>query len=330
MEPTRFLAEINHHYAISGRTIKPYGRVWRIESTGSAYALKPMHPSADELRRLAAVLINLTVSGFDGLEPPLVTITGRPFMEYTGRRYMLNFWYEGSHPSFCIPEQLMEIGALYARFHQAAQAIGGLDDWPLADVLGQFSGRLRFLETLFYPTNPNRIDRAIRRWLPYFSEQAKRSCAGLKNLDFSGWLSHSERKGFCHNDPAPRNIIMTNGRWRLIDFELSGYACFIAEYATLLTRSLAVLGWNEEAVNTASKLLETYSRIRPLSQMEIQALPYLCCFPQRFWRLCNQRYEEHVDWTEQHFARRLREIILLEPKRRTLLERLFPELRTTL
>lgn len=330
MDPTRFLVEVNHHYAISGRAIKPCGAVWRIESPRGAYVLKPMGASADELRRLAIVLAKLAVSGFDGLEPPLVTITGKPFMEYCDRRYILNFWYEGGHPSFAVTQQLMEIGALYARFHQVAQAIGALDDWPLADCLERFSRRRDFLENLPCPPNPNRIDRAIQRWLPYFKEQSRLSCAGLKSLHFSEWLSRSKRKGFCHNDPAPRNIIMTNGSWRLIDFELSGFACFIAEYSTLLTRVLAVLDWNEGAVAAASKLLETYHRIRPLSQMEIRALPYLCCFPQRFWRLCSQRYEERLNWTEGHFARRLREVILPEPKRRLLLVRLFPELHTTL
>ena len=152
----------------------------------------------------------------------------------------------------------------------------------------------------------NRLDRSILKWHPYFMSQARLALAGLE----AALQSETEPntilpQGFCHNDPAPRNIIIKDGIWHLIDLELSGIDPYLKDYATLLERALHLNQWQP----VVRELIEaSYTQVRPLSMIELRILPYLCCFPRRFWRICQQRFQARLPWSESRYASRFWEL----------------------
>lgn len=83
---------------------------------------------------------------------------------------------------------------------------------------------------------------------------------------------------------------------------------------------------NQWSTKTLELLISAYTKERSLTDPELKVLPFLLYFPRRFWRLCSQRYQEHIAWTEKRFQGRLWEIINEEPKRRQFLESWWPEL----
>jgi Ser/Thr protein kinase RdoA (MazF antagonist) len=227
------------------------------------------------------------------------------------------------------------VARLFGKMHSISGKLASAQNFNQQAGLLKYRERTEFLgrilETLsqrgFSPRinlrhnhRPNRVDRGILKFGPHFIEQAGyclREIITCVTDESSGRLP----AGFCHHDPAPRNLIRHGGELTLIDFELSGVDLFIHEVTSLLNRCLEANQWNEDIFGLT---LGAYQMERRLSSLEIKLLPYFLLFPQKFWRICRQRYDEDLKWTEKRFARRFHQIINQESNRVNFLKRWFP------
>jgi Ser/Thr protein kinase RdoA (MazF antagonist) len=192
--------------------------------------------------------------------------------------------------------------------------------------MNEFQTQQLFLETLLPDlsrrNNLNRTDHTIINRGEYYLKQGHAALSGMLQLKDS-WPLINNQTGFCHNDPAPGNIIMNKNQPYLIDFEFSNYGHFIKEFAILAQRALQATDWQERTIDI---LIDSYNKERTLLDAEQELLPYLIYFPRRFWRLCYQRYQERLAWTEKRYQSRLWEITEEEPKRRCFLLKRWPQL----
>lgn len=284
-----------------------------------------MGKSPEQLSHLAEVVNRIRTAGFLSLTPFLFSKTGAPFITLDNHHYVLTPFYEGTHPSFTHPVHLQKIAKLFGEFHRISGSLTPPETDLDPNYLEEYQKRISFLEELLIALTKtgviNRIDRTILLWGQHFVNQAKYCLTGLKKSP--KLFNDRNLRGFCHNDPAPRNMIIRKDHWFLVDLELSGYNLFIREFAALTTRVLRANQWNYQ---TAQLLVKSYSGERPLTDRELSVLPYLLCFPQRFWRLCSQRFQEKVDWSEKHFQSRLWQLIAEEKERLPFLKILLPEL----
>jgi CotS family spore coat protein len=320
------LPVIRREYRLEPIEVKPCGPVWRISDPSGIYSLKRTDRSPGELTWLAMVINELLESGFSGLLPVLPAQSGHPFVIAAGKRYILSRWFEGNHPSFSDNYQRKTAVALYGRLHRAAAAVRSFPKPEIDNWLETYRERTNFLENLrdsLARRAINRVDRAIQKQIAYYLVQARLTLSGLSASGFEGWQVETDQYGFCHNDPAPRNIIMAR-QWVLIDYELSGCGVFVRELATLSQRILKLNQWNRRIFD---ELIAHYSSIRSLSAQELSFLVHMMVFPQSFWRICSQRFQERLAWSERRFAGRLWEIAAEEPKRLTFLAELLPELK---
>lgn len=318
---------INQAYGISIAALEQTGPVWKAYTAKGIFCLRQMKAGPEKLRQLAKVLETIKKSGFPNLTTFIPSKNGEPFLKIADRYYILLKWFEGEHPLFTSVNHLQKVAKLLGKLHQVSKTIDLPLNWPLKDSLVEFRIRTDFLKNLITQLNHretlNRIDRAIVKVGEHFLNQAEWSVQGLTDLNYRNWLLNTTEKGFCHNDPAPLNIIIQNQNWILIDFELAAYDAFIREFAIFSARALATNCWDSK---TGDIIKSAYREERAVSKAELEFLPYLLCFPQRFWRLCSQRFEEKLDWTESHFWRKLWEINEDEKIRFPFLTNLLPQL----
>lgn len=318
---------VKRKYSITATSVKPFHSVWKLTTaTGEAYILKKLKTNPDRFSELARIINQYHAMDFKALIPFLPTCDGEFYINSVNDFYSLSPWCAGEKPSFRNQCHLKLIAQCFGKFHANSKTI----IFPQALInqqgLTEYQTCQDFLELLL-PKLPerdgiNRIDRAIIDWSNYYLQQGR--FALLKLADLKNYQPlFSNQKGLCHNDPAPGNIMIGNKQCYLIDFEFSNCDLFIKELALLAQRALQAAGWQGPILDI---LITTYDQERPLLSVELEILPYLICFPRRFWRFCYQRYQEQLPWTEKRYQRRLWEIINEEPKRRRFLQTWWPEL----
>lgn len=321
------LAEmIRRHYNLNPVELKPRGPVWRVQTTSGSFLLKKMGCPETHLIWLADAIQKLTDGGFNGLTPIIPAKSGLPYVVMQDRNYILTKWHSGVHPSFTLPAHVKQTSDLLGRLHSTSLKTLQPEVKP-PDPVDAFRSKLLFLETLEpvvqkAPTS-NRIDRSILLWKRHFLRQA-RFCLDRLVL----WQRKHQTKqtlawGFCHKDPAPHNIIIQNTGWLLIDYELSATDYFITDLVTLIHRVLSLNRWDRSMLNL---ICEAYAAERALSEEEYSFILTALCFPRKFWRLCSQRFEEKLDWTEKHWQSKFWSLYDEEPRRMAFLKYYFPDL----
>jgi CotS family spore coat protein len=320
------MRQANREYAIGAISIETFHSIWKLNAPNQAFILKKLRMDTVRFSQLAEIINEYQQEGFHDLIPILKTQRDTFFMEYSGCFYSLSPWHPGEKPSFGNPSHLKTIAQCFGKLHAASQTLIFPQSLINHQGIGEYQINLNFLESLqpglLSRKNKNRIDRAVMDKIPYYLQQGRCSLHGL-NAVRNLWPLLGNESGFCHNDPAPGNIIIHDKRCFLIDFEFSNRDLFIKEFVLLVLRALQATEWQQR---TFEILLEAYQEERPLTALERSMLPYLLLFPRRFWRFCFQRYREGLNWTEKRFQSRLREIIQEEPKRRRFLQSWQPEL----
>jgi CotS family spore coat protein len=324
------MRRVNQEYLISAITIKPFHSVWKLTAPGQAYILKKVKSAPTRFAQIAQIVNELYQQNFKSLTPILPTHSRKLYIEFGDDLYSLSPWYPGEKPSFRNPLHLKKIAQCFGQLHALSRDIF----FPKALIneqgINAYQINHDFLESLL-PKLPeqkglNRIDRIIIEWSEHYLQQSRSALLELNNLKSLGRLLN-DQKGFCHNDPAPGNIIINHQQCYLIDFEFSNCDLWIKEFALLAMRALQATGWNEKE-QTLDMLIGAYKQERPLLDIELKILPLLLRFPRRFWRFCYQRYQEHLPWTEKRYANRLWEITSEEPKRCHFLKHWRPEFST--
>ncbi|NLY74029.1 MAG: phosphotransferase [Firmicutes bacterium] len=322
---TDLLLKLNQAYGIRARGFKPFGPIWRVSSEKGDYALKKAGGPAEKLLRNYRILSRIEQAGFKSLILPEISRCNLPYFEYKDQYYQLFKWRHGEHPAFTDRDSVARIARLFADLHRFSLSMITPEDLKSPGLITVLHQWAIFLENL--PSRLknnrclNRIDRALLRWNEYFLNQAHYSLAGLSHADPGS--NPNGLIGFCHNDPAPRNIIIENGQYFLIDFELSGPDLLVAELAKLAARVLQANDWERSLFEL---VVEAYRQVRNISEWESAVLPYLLCFPSQFWRICSQRFEEKLKWSERRFAVKLWKNIDAERRRFIFLRSILPRL----
>ncbi len=316
---------LNQAYAISAFALKPFGPVWQVKSVQGTFALKRTGSPVERLIRTAETLAQIKQAGFVSLIVPEITKGNLPYFKYNSHYYQLFQWRQGDHPSFSDPGSIQKSARLFGSLHLTSLALTKPGGYEIPDLIANLKQRLSFLEKsvsfLENKSRLNRVDRGILGWSDYFLTQARYCLFGLTNV--SQGLFSNALAGFCHNDPAPRNIIIEGDQWFLIDFELSGCGLFVTELAKLTERILQANNWRTDIFDL---VVEAYSRERAITGWERTVLPYLLCFPQHFWRICSQRWEEKLKWSQRRFAAKYWRITNGEKLRLNFLKSIFPDL----
>ncbi len=301
---------LKESYHLKEPDLKSSGSIWKVSTPTEQYVLKAFQRPLTELTALANTLTMLQSAGFTQFIPLLANRQGEFFWEYAGRFWSLSPWYHGEHPDFKTTAALSKSATLLGKLHQTASTLDSCTSEPLVHLIQDWEQQITFLEetiTKLKQFQHNRIDRQTLNWSTHFLTQANTCYQALLPLEKVKFPA-----GFCHHDPAPRNILIYQNQCYLLDFEFAGRGFFLLELANLMRRALQLNQWADWV---SPAILSGYQSARPLNENETQILPYLVAFPRHFWRFCHQRYRENLPRHEKYFAHRLWEITNAERAR---------------
>lgn len=176
--------------------------------------------------------------------------------------------------------QLRNLGHEIAKFHNVSSAI------KLDGITRTFDLKT----TLFNPLEKTRDyfsnDPEGYEWL---NNTAHKIDSALSKTDTSSFS-----KGYCHFDFLPKNFHFDGDKVTLFDFDFLGYGLLVNDLMTFWTHLQMDLYFNritkERAEESFRILIEAYREIRPVSEEELNIIPYLAL---GFWMFYMEFHSTH-------------------------------------
>ncbi len=264
--------------------------VYRVESDRGVYCLKKMYfPEAGLLYVYSAIewfyRKNINVPKI------LSTRNNGRFVNYEGMLFILTPWIEGEKCSYDNIEQILSASENLAKMHIYAKSfkpIAGSADRQCMDDLSKSISK-HFMQLLnCFNLAMKYEDKFSKLFLTHFNENfllAKASVEISSPLNSSKLVS-----SLCHLDYVNKNIIFDehSSIW-IIDFDKCGFDYCVHDISYFLRRMLKRdnTTWDlEMAINC----LNSYEKIRPLNLEEYRYILSYLAFPQKFWKISRDYY----------------------------------------
>jgi Ser/Thr protein kinase RdoA (MazF antagonist) len=260
------LSHVNCQFLLRG-----VGDTYLAETSAGRYILRAYrasHRNSAQIRAEVELLLALKRAGVS-VSFPIPDLNGEPVLVIEaaeGRRHLVLFSYApGRSVPVLSPRQLQNLGREMARFHDVSATFESADGRWRFDPETTLFGPLAQLEPYFSE------DPVGYAWL---AEAAKVAEKKLSGLDQSGFSS-----GYCQFDFLPKNFHFDGDSVTFFDFDFMGYGWLVNDIMTFWQHLMveATLGrMTREAADEAFALfLAAYQSCRPVSEQELEAIPYL-------------------------------------------------------
>lgn len=142
-------------------------------------------------------------------------------------------------------------------------------------------------ERLFLTCFDNYYDKALE------AEQKLRSAPDLPDLS-GGWV--------CHGDYNHHHVLMAGYEIATTNFECCRFDYQITDLYRFLRKIMEKHDWNPRL---GMRMLESYTRIRPVAAWEKQLLYVRMLYPEKFRKLANHYYGGNKAWISRRFQDKL-------------------------
>ncbi len=264
--------------------------VYKVEDDKNSYCLKKVYYNKNTL-----LFIYSAVEWFwrNKINVPrlLPTKENNRFVEYKGMLFFLTNWINGNKCNYDIAENILDASLNLAKMHVSSKNFkpvsGSTSRYALEDIDLSLKKHLKHLlicnNIAYY-----KHDKFSNIFLKTFAkneELAKKSIKVSSSINFNK-LSIS----LCHLDYVNKNIIFDekDQLW-VIDFDKCCMEYCVHDISYFLRRFLKreLTLWD---INLAVKCLEKYETIKPLNFEEYKYIFVYLSFPQKFWKISRDYY----------------------------------------
>jgi Ser/Thr protein kinase RdoA (MazF antagonist) len=275
LEPSALAGLVSERYGLSHVhcqfLLRGVGDTYLVESAAGRYILRAYrvsHRNASQIRAEVELLLALKRADVS-VSFPVPDLNGEPVQVIEaaeGQRHLVLFSYApGRSVSVLSPGQLQSLGREMARFHDVSakfEPSGGRWQFDLETTL---FGPLVQLEPYFSE------DPAGYAWLVQAAKQVEKKLSGTDRSGFSS--------GYCQFDFLPKNFHFDGDTVTFFDFDFMGYGWLVNDIMTFWQHLdvEATLGrMTREAADEALTIfLAAYRTCRPVSEQELELIPYL-------------------------------------------------------
>lgn len=270
---------------------------YMLENQTSRYIFKiyrDAHRKLDEIKG-ELELLNILQEGGAKVAHPLKDLEGNEIQSFNaaeGIRYGVLFSYAyGEVVADMNEEQLAFVGTEMAKIHQITENL------ELSYPRGEFS--LNSMLTIPMETiKPAFI--GLDEEYAYLRKAVHIVSKKIEQMDLSSF-----GYGYCHYDFLPKNFhFQKDGTLTFFDFDFAGKGHFVNDLASFYAHYFLQVLFNrmtqEEADRAFQVFITSYRKIRPLSEAEINAIPY---FGFAWWIFYFRFHYDHFeDWSNFFFG----------------------------
>lgn len=237
--------------------------------------------------------------------------------EYTGERFILKTYVEGTEISTSRLEEMKEAVRMLAIYHNAAEQIELGVDQSLNDD-GWRRHYKELIKVRNYIRNRKKKSEFEQIYIKHFEHNRASAERSLSMLEEQA--EYSPRCVFCHGDFNQHNILLSNGKYKIVHFENFTYHWSMIDLANFVRKMLEKNDWNEKI---GLELILEYDSYRPIRKEEYKQLYALLLFPEKFWKVTNHYMNSRKTWISERDIDKLKKVIAQEEKRLNFMENLF-------
>ncbi len=308
-----FEREIENRYGINIKSISPYRDAQILTTSKGRKLMKRSVLSEERIMFIHTAKEHLVKNGFINLDRYLCTEDGEPFIVIDNNVYTVSDLIDGRECNFDDMNDVIKASKSLASIHNASKGFILPPNGKPRDELGKlpayFSKRLDDIKRLknIAKKEGSKFDYLFLKNFNYIYDLGENALLQLSGSKYVELVEEARREGvFCHHDFTYHNIICSENKTSVINFD---YCCFelkVYDVANFLRRKMRKCNW---AVRESKIILDKYCSIENISKDEFVILKIILQFPQKFWRVANKYYNSKRSWTEKSYISKLEEVI---------------------
>jgi len=243
----------------------------------------------------------------------------------SGTKYVLKKWFQGKE---CDPHKESEIMeavrnmALLHRVMEECKCNRTYIKEPLDQEYFRHNRELRKIRS-FIRSKPmkGKFELIFLKDFEKMYEWADSSYQYLQESDYINLLEQSLKDGkLVHGDYNYHNILMTSAGIATTNFEHFYAGIPVTDFYYFFRKILEKNTWN---ISLGHKMLETYSRILPLTASQMEYIAVCISYPEKFWKVANSYYRSSKSWISAKSVEKLEVAILQTQLKQDFLRILF-------
>lgn len=279
--------------------------VYKVESSSGVYCLKKVYYNKNDLLFIYSAVEWLWRSKIN-VPKILSTQNGGRFVDYKGMLFFLTKWINGVKCDYDTFENILASSLNLAKMHTCSKnfkpVLGSTskNDCENIDLsLKKHMKHLLICNNLAYRKN----DKFSIEFLKFFEkneELAKTSITAASTINFDK-LSVS----LCHLDYVNKNLIFDeNNQLWVIDFDKCSMDYCVHDISYFLRRFLKrdITNWD---IKLALDCLDKYDKVKPLNFEEYKYIFVYLSFPQKFWKISRDYYNNINKCNQKAFLKLL-------------------------
>ncbi|EYE89777.1 spore coat protein [Fervidicella metallireducens AeB] len=255
-----------------------------------------IYNSLNEIRKTYPYVINYKKS-----------ISGKPFVEYEGGRYVIIDLIEGRECMYENPLDLKNAAIALAKLHKAGEKLN-VNYYPknkLGIIIEEFRKRAeimqKFREIALMHRNKNDFDKIYLEYSDYYIMNIIDAAVHLEKSKYKEFCK--EKGTLCHHDLAHHNILIGNDEnVYFVDFDYSIIDLPYHDISNMITKAVKYNGWS---MDNANIIINSYMEEKKLSKDELEVLYGYLMFPQDFYDISTSYYMRTRDWDDADFVNKL-------------------------
>lgn len=319
------LEEVLKNYDFRTLSVEKVRSAYKIYTDCGTFCLKRVSHGYRKAKKSYYLSMHLKDSGFNYVADYYKTKKDKIFIKNKDAVFYLTHWIEGREASFRIIDDILKCSELLAYFHNHAKGFKRPGHVKIRSHYSKwhkhFEKHLNEIESF-----KNKIDKLsikaefdymYRSYISCFSGEAKLAIRILKESGYKVLSEYQKNELYvCHDSFYYQNVLISKeNKMYLVDLESCCYDLPMSDLGKFIRRVLSK-GKYKWDFDLCRRIIESYSRIRPMSKEEYSILLAMLVFPHKFWKLGRKRYIKNKQWNDEKYKKKLRRIIkYLEYKR---------------
>lgn len=250
--------------------------------------------------------------------------------EYTQERFLLKDYVDGVEISASKLEEMKEAVRMLAIYHNVSEQLSEVKETgeglraamlqPSENSTENVNNWQRHYRELIkvrnYIRNRKKKNEFEQIYMKHFEHNRRTAEKSLELLQEE--FDQPARSVLCHGDFNQHNILLSNGKYRIVHFENLQYNWAMTDLANFIRKMLEKNDWSD---SVGRELIAEYDRYRPMRVAEHRQLYGLLLFPEKFWKVTNHYMNSRKTWISERDIDKLKRVIEQEEKRLNFLDK---------
>ena len=244
--------------------------------------------------------------------------------------FVMRNWFYGEECNAHDPKQVLDTVAILARLHNCMEGLSLTEEEKtfclqpkLPEVLERRNKELRRVRT--YIRSKKQKNSFEQNFLAQFdslyacAEQATRQ---LDASEYETYYNDKVAKGsMLHGNFTHHSVLLLGeNRMAVTGFDKAVTGIQIQDFYLLFRKMMEKWEWD---VQLGEEMLKEYHRIRPMTETDRKLLYLMLSYPEKFWKVANQYYNNRKSWIPEKNMQKLVQTMEQAEKKSASLKQLF-------